>query len=304
MADEKPGLSPETIDTIKSDLLFGVGYKRPPPSGHFRKGQSGNPNGRPRKAATATPAPVLSSLAEAHLQESRRLLTIREGDASRQVTTRRAIILAQQKSALQGNPYAQRNYLDRAERYEREERAAIAENHAFWRTYEKEARKRLADGEPVDQVLPHPDDLIFPPDGRVHVRGPATSQELEKARREAAIRDAALLELSLDMRDRNWDREVAAGRMSLFGILMDAINKTLPARTRVTDKEMFVRVTARPKTKHVLRQELGRTWRKLGHPRLSKIVKRFVEVDLIEKKLDDIVKAVEIAQREMERREM
>lgn len=30
--------------------LYDVGYKKPPPQHRFAKGQSGNPNGRPRKA--------------------------------------------------------------------------------------------------------------------------------------------------------------------------------------------------------------------------------------------------------------
>ncbi|MBL8590797.1 MAG: hypothetical protein JNK46_19850 [Methylobacteriaceae bacterium] len=278
----------------------GVGYGRPPLSGRFQKGRSGNPRGRPRKAAPTTPALPPSTLAEALLQESRRRLPIREDGRTRQISMRRAVIKAQEKSALQGNAYAQRNYLDRLDRYEREERAAIAQDHAVWRGYEREARARLAKGTPVDQVLPHPDDLVFPDDARVRFAGPSTPAELAKTRHDVAVRDAALLEWTIDLRDKTYDREIAAGRTSKFGALLTATNNALPARMRLSDAEIGFRATWRLRPKRALRQELRRTWRALGCPQFMNLERRFTEVALIRGRIAAFLKAVDIAKREME----
>jgi hypothetical protein len=44
-------LSDDAIESVKREILFGAGYKRPPESGRFKTGQSGNPKGRPKKVS-------------------------------------------------------------------------------------------------------------------------------------------------------------------------------------------------------------------------------------------------------------
>ena len=77
-----PGLSKEAADGIKREVLSGVGYGRPPEHTRFKKGQSGNPRGRPKRQVAG-----LSGSRRARnliLQEAERLVTIREGeDANR-----------------------------------------------------------------------------------------------------------------------------------------------------------------------------------------------------------------------------
>ena len=74
----KQGLPSDLIEEVKRTILFGVGYKRPPESGRFRKGQSGNPKGRPKNSdlgigsSRSTNALVL--------KEAERLIMIREGE--------------------------------------------------------------------------------------------------------------------------------------------------------------------------------------------------------------------------------
>lgn len=61
----------------------GVGYKRPPVWTRFKKGQSGNPKGRPKKDET------FRAIAERELQKQ---IMIREGGRVRRVTLKVAIV--------------------------------------------------------------------------------------------------------------------------------------------------------------------------------------------------------------------
>jgi hypothetical protein len=75
-----------------------VGYRRPPMTTRFRKGQSGNPAGRPRRRHREAPY-------EAVLGQ---MVTIREGGTSRRVTAAEAFLLQLTKSGLEGDGAAAR----------------------------------------------------------------------------------------------------------------------------------------------------------------------------------------------------
>ena len=72
-----------------------VGYKRPPGSGQFKKGQSGNPKGRPRGA---------KSIREFFDQELSATVPIREGGRSRKISKREVIVKRQINKAMEGDP--------------------------------------------------------------------------------------------------------------------------------------------------------------------------------------------------------
>jgi len=57
----------------KKSVPYQVGYGKPPLHTQFRKGQSGNPGGRPRRTATER-AKALA------LREAYRSVTVKEGD--------------------------------------------------------------------------------------------------------------------------------------------------------------------------------------------------------------------------------
>jgi hypothetical protein len=75
-----------------------VGYGRPPASSRFRKGQSGNPRGRPRNRRRAIPYDHVLG----------QMVTIRDEHGERRITAAEAFLLQLTKKGLQGDSAAAR----------------------------------------------------------------------------------------------------------------------------------------------------------------------------------------------------
>ena len=95
-------------------------YRNPPIEHRFRKGVSGNINGRPRKRRAFVSTKVdgqpgigfedrIKSLA---IEEAYRLITIREGDRVERIPVIQAILRKVAVAAANGNTRAQQNYLN------------------------------------------------------------------------------------------------------------------------------------------------------------------------------------------------
>jgi hypothetical protein len=82
---KKPNSSAEDYD---------VGYAKPPEKFRFKKGQSGNPKGRPKKSRN------LNTLLDDELNST---LSVREGDRERRLSKREAIIKRMVQGALGGD---------------------------------------------------------------------------------------------------------------------------------------------------------------------------------------------------------
>lgn len=103
----------------KSDKTYRVGYGRPPGYTRFKKGQSGNPSGRPH----GTTAGRIKSLA---LKEAYRLVRIKEGDSTVALPAIQAILRAQLALAAKGNGPAQRAIIAAIEAFEQDTATKVA----------------------------------------------------------------------------------------------------------------------------------------------------------------------------------
>ena len=74
---------------------YEVGYRRPPKHTRFKKGQSGNPKGRPKKSKN------LETLVQQELDTG---ITVKEGGREKRVTKREAIAMRVVNGALAGHP--------------------------------------------------------------------------------------------------------------------------------------------------------------------------------------------------------
>jgi hypothetical protein len=96
-----------------------VGYGKPPRHTQFRKGQSGNPGGRPR----GEPVERLKALT---LQEAYRAVVIMEDGRAQPVSALQAILRSQIELAMKGNIRAQRDILTAVRTFERQDAEAAA----------------------------------------------------------------------------------------------------------------------------------------------------------------------------------
>ena len=86
-------------DDEKKEPRYEVGYRRPPKDRQFKKGESGNPTGRPKRK----PKPG-QSLLEALLEQLDRPMTIEENGKTYEITTKEELVKQAIKALMAGNP--------------------------------------------------------------------------------------------------------------------------------------------------------------------------------------------------------
>ena len=98
-------------------------YRKPPVEHQFKKGKSGNPNGRPKKKAVqpglgALGGGIADRLGAMTMEEATRLVTVREGDQVSEIPALQALLRTMFRASAQGDTKAGRQLLDLISRTE------------------------------------------------------------------------------------------------------------------------------------------------------------------------------------------
>ena len=99
---------------------YEVGYGKPPKQHRFKKGQSGNPRGRPKGAKSSKSTLPEERLKDIVLEEADRTITVRDGDRAVTLSMAEAIIHRLAVDAAKGVPRAQRLFIDMLSMIEKE----------------------------------------------------------------------------------------------------------------------------------------------------------------------------------------
>jgi len=165
---------------------YDVGYRKPPRNTRFKKGQSGNPKGRPRGSRNrrkSDPVGLLDErLKDIVLEEAYRTIKVNDGPRQIDVPMAQAVVRSLAHSAVKGNARAQRLF---TELLSFTEQARKRDNQALFETaveyklgWQKEIERCKRLGIEPPEPIPHPDHVeIDPRTGAVRFRGPMTEEE-------------------------------------------------------------------------------------------------------------------------------
>ena len=187
---------------------YEVGYGKPPVSGRFKPGRSGNPKGRPKGAKNKVPRLNEERLKAIVLEEAYREITVRDGDRNVSVPMAQAVVRAMAVNAAKGQHRAQRLFAEMLSTTERQNKALADEWLETAITYKAEwehelQRRRLLGITDLPPPMPHPDQVIIDMDtGEARVQGPMTKEERTRLehwtqRREEWAEEAATLTAEL-----------------------------------------------------------------------------------------------------------
>jgi hypothetical protein len=248
---DDPVFSDATVERVRDTLFSGTGYRRPPQDRQFKKGQSGNPNGRPKKPKAASSPVTLTSFDEDVLAEISKLETVMDRGKKVRVPRGQLYLAAQSAAALKGNALAQRTALAMRADFERRAaaQAAIDKERAEKR-YELMVSLKASQQKIWDHLLstkeldgdpyPRPEDILLNELEQTHeIRGPLSTDDLPASVAVLLQRDQALIHwATMSGRDSQDER-----RLALAWLVFETFNKRLPLAWQLDDVELLTRIS-------------------------------------------------------------
>jgi hypothetical protein len=113
---------------------YNVGYRRPPKSSQFKKGQSGNPRGSSPKVQRRLRRQGLP-LDDLILENSQTLVRIREGNRTSRINVKEGMIRKLSALAFSGNRLALTSYLKMIQAAEQNKLAEVRADYEMYRNY-------------------------------------------------------------------------------------------------------------------------------------------------------------------------
>ena len=161
---------------------YDVGYARPPVDTRFKKGISGNPEGRKKGAKNKMPTLKEERLKAIVIEEAYRTIKVNEGKKQVTMSIAEAIIRSVAVTAAKGQSRSQKIFLALLTETERERKRlhdeymqTVIEYKVSW---EEEIERCNNRGITPPEPLPHPDDIIIDiRNGEVTFKGPITKEE-------------------------------------------------------------------------------------------------------------------------------
>lgn len=175
---------------------YRVGYGKPPAEHRFRKGQSGNPKGRPKKAKQKPERPRfrdggLSGYVE---QEGLRKLRLHENGKPVEMTAAEALLRSLMADGIKGNRLAKRQAYELLRQGEEEACERRLDTFVHFKKKKAQGEAEIArcekKGLSPPRLYPHPDDILLDEAKvEVHILGPTSADEAIPFERGALIRD-------------------------------------------------------------------------------------------------------------------
>jgi hypothetical protein len=269
----KQPLSDEIAQRIRAQIIHGgTGYGQPSKERQFKKGQSGNPRGRPRGSPPDLSIADQPSLGFAR-QIANKTIPVQDGGNAREVSRHEVLISKIFTHGVKGNARYAGMMLDLIRTAEQAHAREVRAQNEYWADYKSVAREAIAElrakGEAEPAILPHPDDIVIDWETGPRFVGPVDEAGKAGVQKTIAHREAYLLQAALDERmmpqPEDGDLRKGPGTALEFAKMM---NRALPPRLRMTEFRMYYDVDyyARHPMRWLLKAVYA-SWRKLGKRR-------------------------------------
>ncbi|MER8848553.1 DUF5681 domain-containing protein [Mesorhizobium australicum] len=256
---------------LKKQILFGAGYGKPPKATRFEKGRSGNPGGRPRKAApdlSMAEQPML----RAALKAANKKISLIDGGKAIELSGREAVTQRMMVDALKGNARAQGLVSDLFARADEANARDIRDRNELCELWKAIKTAEIEDaklrGEPAPTILPHPDDVVADAATGPRFLGPVDKDEQRELERTLQMRETLIMQDALDHKStsRPDGRQFTdPGAAMVMAMLLE---KSIPPRLRLTDIDWIHRqFKYEAFSKRTLLKLLFTAWRQVGRPR-------------------------------------